>query len=105
VEWYAHYPLAIKAGLAESVAADIKAGRRPADMQKDEAVVYDFCTELRERRRVSDATFAAAADLLGEKGVIDLIANMAYYDLVSMVLNVDRYPLPPGAALPFPEPE
>ena len=34
--------------------------------------------------------------------VRDLIANMAYYDLVSMVLNVDRYPLPEGAELPFP---
>jgi 4-carboxymuconolactone decarboxylase len=104
-EWYAHRTLALEAGLDPAVIADIHAGRRPASMRADEAVVYDFSTELRERRRVSDQTFAAAADLLGEKGVIDLIANMAYYDLVSMVLNVDRYPLPPGAALPFPEPE
>jgi 4-carboxymuconolactone decarboxylase len=33
VEWFAHYPLAIKAGLAESVAADLKAGRRPTNMK------------------------------------------------------------------------
>src|SRR5271170_6422574 len=46
VEWYAHYPLALKAGLAESVAADLKANRRPESMQSDEAAVYDFCTEL-----------------------------------------------------------
>ena len=104
-EWFAHETLAREAGLDEAVVADIHAGRRPASMQADENIVYDFCTELRERRRVSDATFAAAVDLLGEKGVVDLIANMAYYDLVSMVLNVDRYPLPAGAALPFPEPK
>jgi 4-carboxymuconolactone decarboxylase len=104
-EWHAHERLAREAGLAEEVITDIHAGRRPARMQPDESVVYDFCTELRERRRVSDRTFEAAVDLLGEKGVIDLIANMAYYDLVSMVLNVDRYPLPAGAALPFPEPK
>jgi 4-carboxymuconolactone decarboxylase len=73
-------------------------------MQPDEAVIYDFCTELRERRRVSDPTFKAALNLLGEKGVIDLIAAIGYYDLVSMVLNVDRYPLPQGAELSFPEP-
>jgi 4-carboxymuconolactone decarboxylase len=101
-EWYAHEKLAREAGLATDVIADIQAGRRPARLSPDEAVVYDFCAELRERRRVSDATFAAAVGLLGEKGVIDLIANMAYYDLVSMVLNVDRYPLPEGAELPFP---
>jgi hypothetical protein len=28
---------------------------------------------------------------------------MGYYDMVSMALNVDGYPLPDGAALPFPE--
>jgi len=104
-EWYAHKTLALEAELDPAVIDDIHAGRRPASMRADERIVYDFCAELRERRRVSDRTFAAAVGLLGEKGVVDLIANMAYYDLVSMVLNVDRYPLPAGAALPFPEPE
>ena len=104
-EWYAHERLALDAGLSPAVIDDILAGRRPASIEADESIVYDFCTELRERRRVSDATFEVAVDLLGEKGVVDLIGNMAYYDLVSMVLNVDRYPLPAGAALPFPEPQ
>jgi 4-carboxymuconolactone decarboxylase len=74
-------------------------------MQPDEAIVYDFSTELRERHRVSDTTYAAAKKLLGEKGVVDLTAVMGYYDLVSMILNVDRYPLPAGATLPFSEPK
>ncbi|HEY7817487.1 MAG TPA: carboxymuconolactone decarboxylase family protein, partial [Vicinamibacteria bacterium] len=72
-EWFAHERLAREAGLGAAVIADIHAGRRPAGMEPDETVVYDFCTELRERRRVSDGTFAAAVELLGEKGVIDLI--------------------------------
>ncbi len=104
-EWYAHKSLALEAGLSPAVADDIQAGRRPARLQPDEAVVYDFCTELREKHRVSDATYKAAVTLLGERGVVDLIALMGYYDLVSMVLNVDKYPLPSGAgAPPFPEP-
>lgn len=104
-EWYAHEKLALDAGLSPAVIDDIRAGRRPEAMQADETAIYDFCAELRERRRVSDRTFRAAVELLGEKGVVDLIANLAYYDLVSMALNVDRYPLPEGAALPFPEPK
>lgn len=104
-EWHAHKPLALEAGLSAAVIDDLQAGRRPTRMQPDEAVVYDFCTELRERRRVSDATFAAAVKTLGEQGVVDLMAAMGYYDLVSMALNVDRYPLPQGAPLPFPEPK
>ena len=102
-EWYAHKTLALDAGLSAAVIDDIQAGRRPARLQADEAVVYDFTAELREHRRVSDATFKEAVNLLGEKGVMDLVAVMGYYDLVSMVLNVDRYPLPEGAPSPFPE--
>ena len=102
-EWHAHKALALDAGLASSIVDDIQAGRRPSRMQQDEAVVYDFATELRNRRRVTDATFERSKMLLGEQGVIDLIALMGYYDLVAMTLNVDRYPLPDGAPLPFPE--
>lgn len=104
-EWYAHKTLALNAGLNAAVIDDMQAGRRPARMQADETVIYDFSAQLREHRRVTDATFKAAVNLLGEKGVLDLIGVMGYYDLVSMALNVDRYPLPESAQLPFPEPK
>ena len=103
-EWFAHKTLALNAGLSQAVVDDIQAGRRPASMKPDEATVYAFCTELRDRKRVSDSTFKAARDLLGERGVVVLIGVMGYYDLVSMALNVDRYPMPDGAPLPFAEP-
>jgi len=103
-EWHAHKPLALDAGLPSSVIDDIQAGRRPTRMQQDEAVVYDFAAELRQRRRVTDETFERSRTLLGEQGLVDLIALMGYYDLVAMTLNVDRYPLPDGAPLPFKEP-
>jgi 4-carboxymuconolactone decarboxylase len=44
-EWFAHYPLAIKAGLDPKVAGDIAAGRRPDTMKDDEAA----CTIWRWR--------------------------------------------------------
>ena len=104
-EWHAHRPLALDAGLSSSIVDDIKAGRRPSGMQPDEAIVYDFSTELRERHRVTETTFERARMLLGEQGVVDLMALMGYYDLVAMALNADRYPLPDGAPLPFEEPK
>jgi len=100
-EWFAHYPLAMKGGLDPQIAEDLRQGRRPTGMKEDEAAVYDFATELRTTRRVSDATYARAKAALGEQGVVDLIGISGYYDLVSMVLNVADVPLPPGEELPL----
>jgi 4-carboxymuconolactone decarboxylase len=102
-EWYAHYPLALQAGLKPEVAADLAQGRRPRGMAADEAAVYDFCTELRRDKRVGDATFAAVQTALGDQGVIDLIAVNGYYDMVSMTLNVAQVATPADGALPLPD--
>jgi 4-carboxymuconolactone decarboxylase len=101
-EWFAHYPLAIKAGLDPKVAADVAAGRRPEGMKEDERIVYDFSTELRRTKTVSDTTYKAAVDAFGEQGVMDLIAVNGYYDLVSMTLNVADVKVPSGAQPPLP---
>jgi 4-carboxymuconolactone decarboxylase len=95
-EWYAHHRAALAAGLAPASADAIAAGKRPAGMQKDEEVVYTFCTELLNTKHVSDATFAATKAAFGERGVVDLIGVMSWYQMVSMLLNTDRYPLPDG---------
>lgn len=100
-EWWAHQRLALEAGLAQEVTDDIAAGRRPSALRPDEAVVYDFCSELRRTRRVGDSAFAAALDLLGPQGVIDLIAVSGYYDLVSMTLNVAEVEVPEGREPPL----
>ena len=70
-------------------------------MQADEAVIYDFSHELHNQHGVSDATFKAVVDKFGEQGVVDLIAVNGYYVLVSVILNVDRAPVP-GGAKPLP---
>ena len=95
-EFWAHSRLARTAGLDGGIIDAIAEGRRPSTMSDDERIVYDFCTELFCDKAVSDRTFKAAADRFGDRGVIDLIAASGYYSIVSMVLNVDRYPLPAG---------
>jgi 4-carboxymuconolactone decarboxylase len=102
-EWFAHYPHAMKGGLKPEVAAAVAQGKRPANMQDDEAIVYDFCKELHEHKAVSDATLKRAFDKFGERGVVDLIGVSGYYTLVSMVLNVDKQPLPDGTPPPLPK--
>lgn len=102
VEWLAHQPLALKAGLDPSVADDLAQGKRPAAMKDDEAVVYQFCNELQHTKAVSDATYQATVEKLGESGVVDLLGITGYYSMLAMVLNVARQPLPGGIAPPLP---
>lgn len=96
-EWYAHHRMALEAGLRPAIAEAIAEGRRPSDMDAEEAAIYAFAAELLETKEVGDATFKAVADRFGEQGVVDLIATMGYYTLVSMTLNVNRFPIPEGA--------
>jgi 4-carboxymuconolactone decarboxylase len=95
-EWYAHKRAALQNGVNAATVEAIAAGRRPTTMQPDEEVVYNFCTELLTKKQVSDQTFQATKDKFGERGVVDLIGVSGYYGVVSMLLNVDRYPLPDG---------
>ena len=96
-EWNAHRTAAAQAGLNEAIIQSIAAGKRPASMNADETVIYNFATELLNTKQVSDPVFKAVKDKFGERGTVDLISVMGYYQLVSMLLNVDRYPLPAGA--------
>ena len=101
VEWFAHAPLAIKAGLAPAIVADLKANRRPANMAPEEAAVYDFVTELTTRHEVSDETFDRAKRLLGEQQVVDLTAVAGSYVSIAMLLAMSEMTVPPGKEEPF----
>ena len=101
VEWFAHVPLALKAGLSPQIIAELKANKRPSGMAADEAAVYDFVTELTTQHAVSDETFARAKALLGEQQVVDLTAVAGTYVTVAMLLAMAEENVPPGEAPPF----
>jgi 4-carboxymuconolactone decarboxylase len=100
-EWRAHYPLAVKGGLDRQILVDLGAGARPQGMKGDETAVYDFCTELYRDKDVRDATFKAALAKFGERGVMDLIGIIGYYDIASMALIVQRATGKPGDEAPL----
>jgi len=98
--WRGHYRAAVKDGLDPSVGADIAAGRRPTKMKEDETILYNYATEMYRDKAVSDATFAAAVKAFGEKGLIDLVATMGYYDTVAMTLITAKAVAPKEADVP-----
>ena len=95
--WYSHRQQALDAGLNPPFIAAMAAGERPASMSPDEATMYDFTTQLLTTRQVSDANFKAMTALVGERGIIELVALIGQYTGLTMLFVVDRYPVPAGA--------
>jgi 4-carboxymuconolactone decarboxylase len=102
-EWWAHEPIARRAGLADAVMADLRACRRPAAMQDDERLVFDYCLELSLNHRVPDALWNALVGRLGEQAAVDLTVLSGTYVMVSMLLNATQVGIPDGGALPLEE--
>ncbi len=103
-EWSVHAPIAAKAGIAPAIIAAVRDGRRPEAMSDDEAIVYDFTSELQRNRRVSDATFARADKRFGKPAIVDLVGVSGYYTFLAMQLNAARYKPADGTNLQrFPE--
>jgi 4-carboxymuconolactone decarboxylase len=101
-EWWAHYPIALKAGLRQSIADDIRDGRRPTGLAPDEEVVYDVVVELLRDRDLTDETFARAKAILGEQPLIDLVAVTGFYVMVSTVIHAGRIEIPNDDPPPLP---
>jgi 4-carboxymuconolactone decarboxylase len=95
-EWYSHKILALQNGVPPPILDAIAAGKRPAGMPPEMEVAYNLIDELLTTHQVTDATFKTAKDKYGERGVFDIVGLSGWYGLVSMLLNVDRYPLPQG---------
>ena len=103
-EWYAHEPMALKAGVLAKTVRDLKAGRVPKSAPKDERALYDFIQELYRTRRVSDRTYKKVSAFLNDEAIVELVGVLGYYTLISMTLNVFQMLPPPEAELAFAEP-
>ncbi len=101
VEWAAHAPLAEKAGLSPAVVAQLKEGKRPAGMAEDEAVVYDFITELMGDKKLADATFARAKKAFTDQQIVDLTGVAGQYESLAMLLAMGEQSVPAGRPEPF----
>ena len=102
-EWYAHAPIAERAGVKSRTIEDLRLGRPPKSAPKDERTIYDFIQELYKTRRVSDRTYKRVHALLGNQATVELVGILGYYALISMTLNVFRMMPPETEKLAFAE--
>ena len=101
VEWFAHAPLAIKAGLAPAIVADLKANRRPANMPPEEAAVYDFVTELTTRHEVSRRDFRSRETAARRAAGRRSYRGRRQLRVIAMLLAMSEMTVPPGKEEPF----
>ena len=96
-EWWAHAAMAREHGVPEAVVDAIGRGAEPPITADDEKVVYEVVRELVTSGRIGPAAYDAARPLLGDEGMVELVALCGYYTLISYLLNAFDVPLPPGA--------
>lgn len=87
LEWQIHYPIALKAGLPQSIADAVAKGDRPQGMDEAEEIVWDFSTQLHQDKKVDAKTWSRAVAEFGEQGVIDMAGTNGYYDFLAMTMN------------------
>ena len=95
-EWWAHARMARRHGVPDAVVDAIGRDEDPPFQADDERTVYALARELSETGRVRQDTYAAAWRLVGDAGLVELVALCGYYTLVSFLLNAFDVPLPPG---------
>ena len=101
LEWFIHAPLARDAGIPQDAIDAIRDGREPAFAKDDERAVYAFTHELLTTRRVGAATYARAKELLGQRGLVDLVGIVGYYGLISLTINAFEVEVPAPHRDPF----
>ena len=102
-EWFAHAPLAAKAGVPAAAIEAIRTGGTPSFTASDETLVYRLCSEIFRTQRLSDQSFNEAVKAFGEQGLVEIISIIGYYTLIGNTLNVFQVGLPEGETPPFPE--
>lgn len=97
VEWWVHARACVGAGVKQGVVDAIGALRPPVFEDAADLEVYEFARALQQTGRVPTRHYRAVEGRWGTRGVVELVAVIGYYTMVSMTLNAHQLPLPDGA--------
>jgi len=99
--WNAQAPRAKAAGVSEAAIEAIRAKKSPSFADPAEKAVYDLFSELYGKQSVSDATYEAATEALGEKGLVEILNVAGFYSIVASIVVATGVSPRPGTPLPF----
>ena len=79
LEWNAHEPSAVKAGVDQKVIDVVRRNGALTGVPEQDATIIRFGRQMFTDKKVDSATFAKAVEQLGQRGVMDLVAVMNTY--------------------------
>jgi len=94
-EWIDHEVIALEQGVDPEALENLRLGRPALFKRDDEQVIYEFAQELLQTHRASDACYEKARTVLGERGVLDVVAVLGYYSMIS--ISMKAFDMRPGA--------
>lgn len=95
-EWWAHAAMAREHGVGGAIVDAIGRGDEPPFEADDERTIYAAVRQLITGGRLDPDRYAAAQQLLGDEGMVELVSLCGYYTLISFLLNAFEVALPPG---------
>lgn len=84
--WGVNKPLALDAGIPESVVAAVEKRQNPVFDDANDALAYQVAVELLNERRLSDATFDRAQSILGDEQLTELVSAVGYFSAVALTV-------------------
>ena len=86
-EWVHHEPIAREVGVRPQVIESIRTGRAPMGLPAKEGVFAQAAKELVLNGDLTDRTFQAIEHLLGPQAVVEFVALVGYYAMLSVALR------------------
>jgi 4-carboxymuconolactone decarboxylase len=83
----AHASRARESGVPAEAVADIVGGVPPVLTDPRHGLVYAVCQRLYDDHGLSDDLFRRASEMLGTRGLTDLLALLGYYTAIALTLN------------------
>ncbi len=95
-EWATHVVSAREVGISDATLDVIRHKGSLDGLEQSEREVLQYAREVVRENRVTDETFRAVHERLGDRGIAELTATIGYYTMLACVLNAFEVPPAPG---------
>jgi 4-carboxymuconolactone decarboxylase len=96
IEWTGHAALAARAGVSSASIEAIRTWKAPDGLTEPEQVIARLVHQLLRHKEVPDDVFAAAQQLVGTRGVVDLALTCSYYSAIALAQIMLKPDMEPG---------